>query len=422
MAILVMGVGLLSVMTLFPIAYLRSIQGAQLTNATLLKIRAEALVDMFGLVTDQFIPQPIEGDVTRCLIDPLGWQDTFGAGVVNINEYGVQNNGGALQTIRYFPSNSPVAVANIPVAPTRFINVAGLGIVRDVWPMPLRRMGFATAAAPTPLAGGFPYSFTSTAVFADRTAALNAVTMPDTFQTQLTGVPAGNTATQVTFSHTFVPVSDLQAIANLPAGSAQVVLIDSTGKRSQVRAPTAVTADTGSGTGTIDWAAAQPLPAAFVNNLSEVRVVSPDPRYTWMLTVRKRGISGGSVTQLDCVVFFNRASEDPEEELVHAVSAPVAADQIPPEDAAYTGRITFTAYPSDPNRVPPLKRGGYVFDPVNAQWYRVQDIISETTTDALIRVDRRPQQQITQLTVPRGVIHVFPMNTRVDASGRKLGQ
>ncbi|MGE0378508.1 MAG: hypothetical protein AB7Q45_24125, partial [Planctomycetaceae bacterium] len=70
MAILVMGVGLLSVMTLFPIAYLRSIQGAQLTNATLLKIRAEALVDMFGLVTDQFIPQPIEGDVTRCLIDP----------------------------------------------------------------------------------------------------------------------------------------------------------------------------------------------------------------------------------------------------------------------------------------------------------------------------------------------------------------
>ena len=76
-AVLIMGVGVLAVMTLFPISILRSMQATQLTNATILSKRADALIDMHRLVTDSFIPQPAEGHETYCVIDPLGWHDMF---------------------------------------------------------------------------------------------------------------------------------------------------------------------------------------------------------------------------------------------------------------------------------------------------------------------------------------------------------
>ncbi len=420
MAILVMGVGILSVMTLFPIAYLRSVQGTQLTNSTILKMRADSVVDMFGLVTDQYIPQPIEGDVTRCLIDPLGWQDAASAGVPNIDEYGVQNNAGMLQTIRYTPSNSPVAVPNPPRRPTEFINVAGPRVF-DQFPMPLRRLGFAVQPIQLRVQGGGAVDY-SAGLLAPlfplppngRDPALAAVALPDTLQTQLTAVPSSNTATQVAFDTANVVNPDdltyLEGLFNsgIPL---RLTFINVTGKQSQTRTisnallpavlpPPAIDV----GGGTIGWATNEPLPPSFLNNLSEVRVETFDPRYTWMLTVRKKGISGGSVTEIDCVVFFNRATEDPEEELVHNAA-------FDPQQLGF-GTVFFTTYPS--GQTAPLRKGGWVFDPTHAEWYRVQDIISETPgVNALIELDRRPEQQITTLVVPRGVIHVFPMKTRI---------
>jgi hypothetical protein len=414
MAILVMSVGVLAVMSLFPIAFLRSAQATQLTNATILKMRAEALVDMFGLASDAFIPQPAEGHVTRCLIDPIGWQDVAasldlqpqqGFRFWNAHQYGVDGN---LQRARYRPSMSPFGFQ--PEPPTVFVSVPLDGPLK-----PLRRLGLATGPQISSFAPLPPYPFNPlrSALFPSRQAALGAVALPDTLETQFTATPAANTLLAATFDPEQVALEDLvalQAILATPTLGMRLVLVGENGKQSQIRIPTAIDANGRS----ITWGV--PLPnTANYQTLSEVRVETPDPRYTWMLTVRKRGISGGSSTEIDCVVFFNRAADDPEEELVHTAAIPGPANiPIAPEDAAYTGTVTFTAYPSDPQRVPPLKRGGFVFDPTHAQWYRVQEILVEGPTAAVIRLDRQPRQFITTLVAPRGVVQVFPLKTRVD--------
>ena len=118
-----------------------------------------------------------------------------------------------------------------------------------------------------------------------------------------------------------------------------------------------------------------------------------------MLTVRKVGTAAGkSTVSVDCVVFHNRRASDPEEELVHTVTN-LSGNAID---------VQFTVYPSG-NPVP-LRKGGYLFDPAHAKWYLVRDILNETSTDATIELDRFPTDPITRITIPRGVVGVFPFD------------
>jgi hypothetical protein len=427
-ALLVFSIGVVSVMTLFPISILRSAQGAQLTNATILKLRAEAIVDMFQLTSDRFIPQPAESFQTNCLIDPLGWQDlstevapvAFGTALAQ--QYGVVPAG---------PSVNPQSYAPPPrQGPTRFINIntpPGVQLLRDQNPTPLRRLGFG-ALLPIPLQGGVPYSTAAAGVFPTRDAALAAVTLPDTFETLFAAQPVSlaSTATQTVIQ--FDPALDMTYVEHLMAPAqrlllpgSRVVMFSLDGKESQFRVDPgdASVIQVNSTTQTITVTPRLPGTPNFAL-LSEVRIETPEARYSWMITVRKKGIAGGSITELDCVVFFNRASNDPEEELLHActIPAPAGSDpNIPAVDAAYSGTMLFNTYPSDPARKPVLKRGSWVFDPQHAEWYRVQNLLNEAAGGATVRLDRQPTETITQLTVPRGVIHVFPMKTRVDNQG-----
>src|SRR5690606_26489539 len=141
----------------------------------------------------------------------------------------------------------------------------------------------------------------------------------------------------------------------------RAVLIDDTGRRSQIRSVLS-----GGSIGlfiynngterVIAWPPENPVP--FIP--AEVRIVIPQPRYTWLLTVRKKGISGGSVTDIDCVVFFNRPLGDPSQETVHAAiqPAPTNPNVPPPLDEL---EITFT-----PGTTPKVKRSDWVFDAQNA--------------------------------------------------------
>ncbi len=195
----------------------------------------------------------------------------------------------------------------------------------------------------------------------------------------------------------------------------RAVLVDSNGKRSQIR-----TVEQGlqiqqvGAQWIISWP--QPLPGQFppiatdtFDSISEVHIESPALRYSWMLTVRKSGVSGGSRSDVDCVVFFNRPSGDPEDELVHTTSTttPASGKQV---------NLNFTPYPSDPARKPPLKRGGYVLDADNLIWYRIRDVtkVSAGTTSAVIDLDRPAERPISNVIVPQGVIHVFPLKSRID--------
>src|SRR5690606_16505210 len=110
----------------------------------------------------------------------------------------------------------------------------------------------------------------------------------------------------------------------------RIVLIDDAGRRSQVREVTYDAMGIPNGvvvypTGT-DWviAWADPLPTDFTT-ISQARIEIPQSRYTWMLTIRKRGTTGGSVTEVDCVTFFNGTLADPGRNPVHPPFAPTGA-------------------------------------------------------------------------------------------------
>lgn len=79
-AMLLMSLGIVGLATLFPVSVMRSIQASQLTNAAVLKMNAQALID----VDRRLIHDPdYDGDYTEhqytnYLVDPLGAQAAFG--------------------------------------------------------------------------------------------------------------------------------------------------------------------------------------------------------------------------------------------------------------------------------------------------------------------------------------------------------
>ncbi|MCA9074135.1 MAG: hypothetical protein KDA93_03810 [Planctomycetaceae bacterium] len=373
MATLIMGVGVLSVMALFPIAYLRSIQASQLTNAVLLKEQAEIVVDNFDLVSDVYIPQPANGDINSCIIDPLGVFDNLG------------DSYGAVSPQTYSPTTG---------APSYFQLITG-GTPPDTLPRPLRRLGFQGANRYN--TDGYESLTPDLFPLGTREEVLDAVGLVDRWETVFTANPITNTNTTVTFDPNQIDLGDLDDLETQRTNGVdlRVILVDITGKRSDVRFPTAFNqAPAANGIG---WTVNL---SPDMGAIAECRVEVPDRRFTWMLTVRKTGQVNQSTTEIDCVVYHNRPSLDPEEELVHTVTGISGADVD----------VTFTAYTS--GDAAPLRKGGFVFDPAHAKWYQVQNIPVETATTATITLDRFPTETIPVLTIPRGVVGVYPLRTR----------
>lgn len=73
MSIVLMGIGCVTLATLFPISILRTTQAVQKTNATIHRFNAESFIDVFNLVNAGDFPDPTPPDVTKGVIDPLGW-------------------------------------------------------------------------------------------------------------------------------------------------------------------------------------------------------------------------------------------------------------------------------------------------------------------------------------------------------------
>jgi hypothetical protein len=438
-------------MTLFPISIIRSIQATNLTNATILAKRADALIDMYGLVTDTYIPQPAEGYQVHAVIDPFGWHDLFADTPALAQEYGNNGSGGV---VRYAPLSLPVFNNETGQGgPLKYVDLApaaGGGRI------PLRRISYAVnpvnfpVAQQRPAVFPEPFGVVQFPIFPmpgsqlGRDSVLAAVGLPDSFNSVFEAEPdaldpgppqavAFNAAVDLSYAEThpagYGPSSNPNLEVKLVPGS-RVVLIDDTGRRSQVRQVSYDDSGAPYGlrvypTGTawvIDWD--DPLPASFTS-VSQARLEIPQSRYTWMLTVRKRGTTGGSVTEIDCVTFFNRQTGDPTQEIVYPAFAPnprldntnyltgYPAGQTPPSDLL---TIDFSAT----GTAPAVKKGRFVFDPTNCLWYRVLNILAETEMPGSITVqlerDAESETPITGVIVPEGVINVFPLSSRVDQS------
>ncbi len=346
MAVMLMGIGVVTLATLFPISILRSIQATQLTNATILRYNAEALLlafPVFVLDPDfDAIPDTAEHIGEVYVVDPLGWH-----------------------RVNPPPLDNPTVVIPDPPAPEPNLTV------RDWFGNKVGDNGFGVTQL-TQFGGLRRYEVFLEAYESD---ALFTMSQHDSWRFQFDAVPTSFTATSVTLPSsidlTNLSVAEVDFLEDaivdnyedrnsngiLDLAASRVQLFDSSGRGGQSRRITAINTTTNTLYWTEDiWDTGvmvmgtgnTPIPAldiAFGEDINQnavldghelpanftperVRVLTQDTRYSWMLTVRNTG----GVGNVNVVVFFNRSFET-EGEFMHA--GPVG----PPLRQAFVHRL-----------------------------------------------------------------------------------
>ncbi len=258
MALLCMGIGVVAVAALFPIALLRSVQATQLTQGTVLRYNAETLVDLKpNLIFDPNVNNNFQEHFQQpYLVDPLGWSIISSDGV-----------------------GTPGLVGNLP----RF------------------NFGITTEAAATSLVT-LPDSW---------------VTLYDAVSDG--NNPFTNTATSITVpASAGVDFTDVTNIIS-SGGYLRIVLFNQNLKMSEVRYLTNVNQINGN---VISWPNALPANNLyFPNKVPRIRIELQERRYTWLLTVRNYTPVTApddiayAQASVDVVIFFRRAPSALEEQV-----------------------------------------------------------------------------------------------------------
>ncbi|MCC7422902.1 MAG: hypothetical protein IT428_21715 [Planctomycetaceae bacterium] len=370
MSLLVMGVGVVAVATLFPASVLRSVQATQLTNATILRYNAEAAIDI----------DP------RLIYDP--------------NADGTVYNEPNVTTPNRFYMIDPYGRATLGTT------TVGTG-----------------AATPLPRYDGGRAGSVDTA--------MSYVTQPDSWVSesetidfvpastnQTGGPPARTTSITLRAADINDRKIDLTAVqSQLQAGiSYRVILFDAEGRLSEVRNLTYVDA-----TDPIDPANREikwtntPLPnETRFSNISSVRIEKFEPRYSWIMTIRRPNLippilSGTTITADVSVAVLFRRSVSEQDEIAYQATIDNATALNSRPDYSIT---KFNG--GDPN--PFIKKGGFLLDLDNARWYRIASV-SGTQAAPKIKLDRSPPKDefIRNVMFYRGLVDVYPFTKQVKA-------
>lgn len=388
MSMLVTGIGILGVVALLPLAFVRAVQATNLTNATILRYNAESTLDLnpvnfayiypfwspnTNYVVGQYVvPNTISGgnnhyfecttagtsgagtnpawvlggNTTDGTVNPVTWTDQ------GVQDHYVIDPLGAALIGNQLGNNAPAAVPAGRQSITRFGGGTGGGALS------------ATVAAQT-------------------------VSLPDSWVEQARApVTAG--AAPVT-SVTFVPVNAPTLTMGVSDPPWRVVLVDSKGKLSETRILTSI-----SGT-TLNWDPAQPLPANFTP--AQARVEINENRYNWMLTVLRSASGQATVT---VTAFFHRPLVTQDEQVFQATGS----------DGVSTPFTVFYG-----GTKPALKKGGFLFDVSFGRWYRILNVTNDTGSQMSVFVDQSRAQadvlvsQTFGAVFMRGVVDVYPIGT-----------
>lgn len=387
MSLMIMSIGISSVMVLFPISVLRSVQSTQLTNAAILKYNTEAqlrqnprlVFDPNGnydlqtsdVARDKALAEHfLSGNSRNYIVDPVGFHELFGTdatgdGVVDAADDAVArcfgNDGQS-------PGFLPAGATNRSLL-RRFDGgvLARFGSVDE-----------STVAS----AGLSPDQISSLNLLASRLARLRDGRTIQLDTTALTAVSADiNGATRVIgvqLPDTVLP-DDLVAIptaATTRPGNlipdpeiAEITLFSANGKFSQTLPLTAIDPATrkvfwseyDDAGNSVDFnnngvLEVRELPLEFQGQVGQVvlRTVR-GADFSWLLTVR-RG-SDGQARGVDVVIRYHSGVK-PSDERIFPASFVSGAGEIWVNDAV-------------DGTEPVLKRGAWVLDPVNARWYRI---------------------------------------------------
>lgn len=390
MSLLIMSIGIVSVIALFPVAILQSIRASQLTNAKILEED----------VTEIVRANP------ELLLAAAPWQPNKS---YSLNEYVTPR---LPPGSRYPDTNLVFYVANGSDAGTS-------GILEPNWPRDpsmtrtdntvtwtadqvtryvVDQLGRATIDSAfaaefgndgTNRDGVLRVDLETTLDLSDLglTSAqlLDLFELPDSWSVAIEVAPSSVTATSVT-----VPGSvEISAVNSL----FRVVVVSADGTRSAVRSVAA--APTGS---TINLSGANlPTDLDSVSEVSVVRIESFTRRYTWMLNVLRDPLGR---TRAQCAVIFNRPfSVDSEHAYGYSINAGTNRAQV---DVSWAS--------GDPK--PLIRPGNYAFDVDSCRWYRIIDVNGSTspvtvTFDTSLEGDGTVNEKM--IFMP-GVVSVFDLD------------
>ncbi len=401
MSVMIMSIGVVSLASLFPISILRGVQATKLTNATVLRYNAEALIDAF--------PQPFVFDPDGTL-DPNGHiahqrrnrkyvVDPLGSYYATLDGTGLEGSFGN--------DGSSTPVTRIPryhAGLTSQLDAMNFFSQQDNW---------------TLLYEGIPSSINGAR---------------DTIEIDIQDINSG-----------ILTLTELQSTVADSATGGRILIYDTTGKQVQVRNITGASIDENTG----EVSLGNPLPDNdLYDSIAKVRIEILNMQYSYLLTVR-RSIAT-DVASVDVVV-FHRRNFSPEFEAIHQVENFVA-EWLPGTDGAwgfagvdddgdkddggntdeYAGeagwpgsddyrRRAFRLHYNTSVERPNLKKGGYVFDAYNARWYRIQQIVDEEAalapgaTYADLILDQPIIQTIVSpagLIVMPNVVQVYPLGNK----------
>jgi Tfp pilus assembly protein PilV len=443
MSMLVMSIGILAIIGLLPLAFVRAVQATNLTNGTIHRFNAESQIYLDQADLEYVFPnwQPntayVQGAATTGGPQPAPPSIVLAGGTSNVR----------FRCTTTGTSGATAPTWNSIVGQTTTESTGVTWITEDQSHYVIDPLGWNTLAAsggtlqgalgndrgtigligasPSGTAierfnGGINASIDGGAATAAdaHSIALAAlrVMLPDSWAEQARGAATNVTPSTVQLAN--VDLSGVQyfgvsAPTNggpgpFPTIASRVVLLNPTapataGKSSQARLITNITVANSPLVSTITWGGTagnatannDPLPTGFTP--SQVRVETQDRRYTWMLTVRR---ASSGLPNVDVTVFFNRTfSVDDEQTYPSSV---VSQTQF---------TINYGSLPTPP-ALPPkpfAKKGGFLFDVTYGRWYRVTNV-TDNGTQMTLTVDRaRPSTDGNTFTAVfmRGVVSVY---------------
>lgn len=350
-SLMVMGIGVTSLALLISTSVLRSIQASQLTNAGILRLNAQQIVNLFP----------------RLVHDPnndnnLLEHETAG-GADNPNNDGVNEGRFVVDPLGANDANLTAAVRGV------FGNNAGTP--------PANQINRYT--------GGF-----------NATSAKAAAYLPDTWQAFARGTPESPSTTSITAPASFDLTDAESANSATPRIPVRIVLFTNNGRSSFVRDNLTIDASAR----TVTWTDA--LPTGSV--ISRFRIEIFDTRYSWLLTVRKSPAT--HIANVDVVVFHKRSFSAATEQ-VFTVSAwrnsVTGLNQAPYDECT----LDLSAAPAGTK--PFLKKGSFLFDAQHAHWYRIIKV--QEGTNPIVTIAPPVNVRTSSVMAMPGIVDVYPIDS-----------
>jgi hypothetical protein len=411
MSLMIMAIGVTSVMTLFPIATLRSAQATRLTNSALLKYNVEAFLDarpelIFNPDGDGDLAEHFRGADRNYIVDPLGYFSAFeysGGGAAGRSVAERMGNDGSVPhslAIRRFDGGllsragfNPDTFASASNDELRALRLLGAkeSQLGDTWDT---QFDFFIEDATTDLIRDGNNEVVAIRIPADVIPDAEALSL---VQTSATEIPSTVTMIDPEVHRITLFSADGQLSQSYP-------LLVVNASREATWSESIAGADANRD-GHIEN---RPIPREFQGTIGRVLIQSKrSADFTWMLSVRRA--ADGQARNVDVVVRFGERLKLADEFLYPYM--PV--DPAPGVRRNVAG--TSTAVVQLPAGLEPaLKRGGYMFDVANALWYRIREFeIDEGAGTFSVMLEKPASKAFTggAIFLP-GIIDVYPMGSR----------